>query len=38
MLLWIGAFLCLIAYSIQASSIDDASNDYVSIILSPLYI
>lgn len=30
MLLWIGALLCFLAYSIQASSFDDATDDNVS--------
>lgn len=34
MLLWIGALLCFLAYSIQASSFDDAVDDNVSFIYS----
>ena len=31
MLLWIGAILCFIAYSIQASTVEEPADDNVSI-------
>ena len=40
MLLWVGAFLCFLAYSIQASSYDDvqADNLYLGIVLATVVI